>query len=221
MASLQIPEVIPIFPLPGTVLLPSEVLPLHVFEPRYRQMVRDSLDGNRVIGITQLEPGYENTYYERPDVHPIGCAGVIAQHQSLPDGRYLIVLVGAQRFRIDREMDVPTLYRQVRVDHCPMQASPQERQGVLELRQSLIEELPIMLARMRGESVNHQDLVRLDDNQLVAIASQILQLDPGEKQQMLEAETIIDRYITLHESLNTARMAFGFAGADVDPSTLN
>ena len=221
MASLQIPEVIPIFPLPGTVLLPSEVLPLHVFEPRYRQMVRDSLDGNRVIGITQLTKGFESTYYEQPNVNPVGCAGVIAQHQSLPDGRYLIVLVGAQRFRINREIEVPTLYRQVRVDHCPMQASPQERQGVMELRQQLVHELPVLLATMRGESVNENDLHKLDDNQLVAIASQILQLDPTEKQQMLEAETIIDRYVTLHEALNTARMAFGFARGEVDPSTLN
>ena len=221
MASLQIPDVIPIFPLPGTVLLPSEVLPLHVFEPRYRQMVRDALSGSRVIGITQLQKGYESAYYEAPNVNPVGCAGVIAQHQALPDGRYLIVLVGAQRFRIDHEMEVPTLYRQMRVDHCPMSASPQERQGVMELRASLVRELPALLARMRGETVNEHDLLKLDDNQVVAIASQILQLDPDEKQQMLEAESLIDRYIILHESISTANMAFGHHGGATDRSNLN
>jgi len=220
VTSLKIPEIIPIFPLPETVLLPSEVLPLHIFEPRYRQMVRDALSGARIIGMTRLQPGYENSYEGAPEINPVGCAGVIAQHQVLPDGRYLIVLVGVQKFQVAEELPRATLYRQFRVEHRPEQSSTQEKASLQNLRLELVSDLPPVLQRIRGESIAPADLARLDDNQLVAVACQILQLNSDEKQRVLESESLSDRYLLLHEALELLRMAGG-GGAPVDPGQLN
>src|SRR5215208_1517291 len=84
----MLPPTLPLFPLPNVVLFPNVCLPLHVFEPRYRQMVADALDGDRIIGMTLLRPGYEAEYERRPAIYPIGCAGVVTHSQPLADGRY-------------------------------------------------------------------------------------------------------------------------------------
>ena len=99
----MLPSTIPIFPLPNVVLFPNVFLPLHIFEPRYREMVADALDGDRMIGMVLLRPGWESDYEGRPPVFPIGCAGLITHHERLPDGRYNIILRGLQKFRIQGE----------------------------------------------------------------------------------------------------------------------
>src|SRR5919108_2546260 len=96
----MLPQTIPIFPLDKTVLFPNVFLPLHIFEPRYRAMVADALDGDRIIGMVLLQPGYEANYEGRPPVFAIGCAGVITHSEPLADGKYNIVLRGLERFRI-------------------------------------------------------------------------------------------------------------------------
>ncbi len=219
MTSLKIPEVIPIFPLPETVLLPSEVLPLHIFEPRYRQMVRDALHGPRIIGMTLLHPGYEKDYEGAPGVNPVGCTGVIAQHQELPDGRFLIVLVGAQKFEIREELPAPTLYRQVRVQHLPDHTTAEERAGVQSLRMELITNLPVVLQQMQGAEVAPAELAKLDDSQLIAVATKILQLSTEEKQRILESEKLADRYVLLHESMGL--LGVMMQSAKKDPTEVN
>ena len=82
----MLPASIPLFPLPNVVLFPNVFLPLHIFERRYRQMVADALDGDRIIGMTLLRPGYEANYEGRPSIYDIGCAGVITHSQPLADG---------------------------------------------------------------------------------------------------------------------------------------
>src|SRR5204862_1471569 len=99
----MLPPSIPLFPLPNVVLFPNVFLPLHIFEPRYRQMVADSLDSDRLIGMVLLKPGWQAEYEGRPPVYPIGCSGVITHVESLADGRYNIVLRGLERFRIASE----------------------------------------------------------------------------------------------------------------------
>jgi Lon protease-like protein len=99
----MLPPAIPIFPLPNVVLVPHGSLPLHIFEPRYREMVGDALDGDRLIGMVLLRPGWEGDYQGRPPVYPIGCAGVITHHDRMADGRYNIVLRGLEKFRITGE----------------------------------------------------------------------------------------------------------------------
>ena len=91
---------IPIFPLPDVVLFPHTLLPLHIFEPRYRQMIRDCLAGDKRLAMALLRPGWESDYYGRPPVHPIAGAGEIIQHEELPDGRFNILLRGTMRIGI-------------------------------------------------------------------------------------------------------------------------
>src|SRR5579862_9504447 len=110
----MLPPTIPIFPLPNVVLFPNVFLPLHIFEPRYRRMVDDALNGDRIIGMVLLQPGWERDYEGRPPVYPIGCAGVITHAERLADGRFNIVLRGMQKFRIVDEETVRS-YREAHV----------------------------------------------------------------------------------------------------------
>src|SRR6188508_2050971 len=115
----MLPQEIPIFPLPNVVLFPSALLPLHIFEPRYRAMVTDVLDGERLIGMVMLRPGWEPRYEQTPDVYPVGCAGFITHADRLPDGRYNIMLRGLEKFRIASERlarEGEERYRIARVD---------------------------------------------------------------------------------------------------------
>src|SRR2546430_1956854 len=108
-------DLLPLFPLPNVVLFPNVFLPLHVFEPRYRQMVADALESDRLIGMLLLKPGWQADYEGRPAVYPIGCSGVITHVESLADGRYNIVLRGLERFRIVSE-DHAKAYRRAVVE---------------------------------------------------------------------------------------------------------
>src|SRR5580700_5343839 len=115
----DLPEDIPVFPLPGALLLPRGQMPLNIFEPRYLAMVDDALSsGRRLIGMIQPDgahPGSE----ERPSLYRIGCVGRITQLGETGDGRYLMELTGVARFRVSEELAVPTPYRQCRVSYAP------------------------------------------------------------------------------------------------------
>lgn len=108
-------KTISLFPLPNSVFYPGTVLPLHIFEERYRQMVGDAIDSNQWIGMVLLKPGYEEEYEGSPEIHPVGCAGSLQQWDKHDDGKYDIVLRGQSRFRIVREVG-DTLYRQAEVE---------------------------------------------------------------------------------------------------------
>ena len=110
---------IPIFPLPDVVLFPHTLLPLHIFEPRYREMVRDCLAGDKRLAMALLKPGWENDYYGRPPVHPIAGAGEIIQHEELPDGRFNILLRGTMRIGITAELPADKPYRVARARPLP------------------------------------------------------------------------------------------------------
>src|ERR671911_97915 len=109
------PAVIPVFPLPGALLLPRGQMPLNIFEPRYLAMVDDALRGDRVIGMTQpdLEAGGSPL---TPRLYRVGCAGRVTQFAETGDGRYLVTLVGIGRFRVEEELSTPPLYRQCRAN---------------------------------------------------------------------------------------------------------
>jgi Lon protease-like protein len=120
---------VPIFPLPEVVFFPETVLPLHVFEPRYRQMIADCLAGDRWLGVVMLQPGWEKDYQGRPPVHPVAGAGEIIQAEALADGRYNILLDGRARVRIlVEEPPEGRLYRVARVQRLPERGpSPDDR----------------------------------------------------------------------------------------------
>ncbi len=127
-----------VFPLPSAVLFPGAALPLHIFEPRYRDLIRDALASDRVIALGDLEPGWERDYAGRPPLRPIACAGVLVWHEELSDGRYNIVLHGVSRVRLLEELPPTHRYRVVRaevLEDAPYQGTLEEmvRQAVLEI----------------------------------------------------------------------------------------
>ena len=115
----DLPEMIPVFPLPGALLLPRGQMPLNIFEPRYLAMVDDSLrDGHRLIGMIQPDPAHPGPE-DKPNLFKVGCVGRITQLAETGDGRYLIQLTGIARFHIEEELTVATAYRQCRVSYVP------------------------------------------------------------------------------------------------------
>jgi len=101
---------VPLFPLPNVVLFPRAILPLHVFEERYKTMTADAVDGDRQVAMALLKPGWERNYYGKPAIEPVVCVGLILSHEKLPDGKYNFLLQGQRRARISREItgvDVP------------------------------------------------------------------------------------------------------------------
>jgi Lon protease-like protein len=114
----DLPEVIPVFPLAGALLLPRGQMPLNIFEPRYVAMVDDALAGRRLIGMIQPDPAHRRSEAS-PKLYRIGCIGRLTQFGETGDGRYLIELTGVARFTIVEEVTVATLYRQCRVDYAP------------------------------------------------------------------------------------------------------
>jgi Lon protease-like protein len=121
-------ECLPIFPLPNAVLLPGALLPLHVFEPRYRELASDILAPGQpgIFAVAMLEPGHEATYHQRPPVRTIAGAGVILGHEKLPDGRYNLVVRGTARVRIHEELPPERAYRQVRATPIVSEADDTE-----------------------------------------------------------------------------------------------
>ena len=112
-------DVIPIFPLPGALLLPRGQMPLNIFEPRYVAMIDDALrTGHRLIGMIQPDPAHPGPE-DKPNLYKVGCAGRITQLAETGDGRYLLQLTGIARFRIEEELNVSTPYRQCRVGYKP------------------------------------------------------------------------------------------------------
>jgi Lon protease-like protein len=104
-----------LFPLPNLVLFPAVMQPLHIFEPRYRQLMADALEDDRLIAMALLCPGWEENYHKRPPIHPVVCLGRIHKEERLADGRYNLLLHGLQRARVVEEVKVPKLYRVARL----------------------------------------------------------------------------------------------------------
>ncbi len=113
----DLPQKLPVFPLPGALLLPRADLPLNIFEPRYLEMISDALSGERMIGI--IQPKDDSDTAERPDLMKVGCAGRITSYAETPDGRMLVTLTGVSRFSIKSELTVDTAYRQVVANFKP------------------------------------------------------------------------------------------------------
>lgn len=205
---VHVPDVIPIFPLPHIVPIPGEVLPLHIFEPRYREMVRDALLSNGIIGMIQILPGHEAEQLLDPPVREVGCACVIAKHSEFEDGRFLIWLVGVERFRIARELDTLTRYRLASI--CHEAESQSERQSAPSLaRLTVLASLTAFLdGRMEGGETAVNELVRqlakVDDEALAAVAAQLLGISGDRKQGLLEASSIEDRFSMVQGELDGA-----------------
>ncbi len=177
-----------IFPLPGALLFPGMHLPLHIFEPRYRAMVSDAMARDRRIGMIQprvMEAGAG----DKPALYDLGCVGRIAEIEMLEDGRSNLVLEGLSLFRVARELDVTTLFRQVEADLLP---TPQDETLSLGARAGLEMESR-RFAERHGYAVDWEAVARLDDQSLVNGIAQIAPFDVAAKQALLEADGIADR----------------------------
>jgi Lon protease-like protein len=202
---------IPVFPLAGALLFPRAQLPLHIFEPRYRAMVRDALATNQLIGMIQPRgPG------EPPPLFDVGCIGRIADAEELDDGRFNIVLEGLGRFRIAREAEVDTLYRQVDAERGGFDDSAEPDPLGLAQRAELEREAR-RYADALGYAVDWEAVTRLDDEMLVNAIAQVAPLDVGSKQALLEATDMAERCDLLVQFMQFQRMVPG--GAE-GPETL-
>jgi Lon protease-like protein len=201
----MLPPTIPIFPLPNVVLFPNVFLPLHIFEPRYRAMTSDALEGDRIIGMTLLQPGFERNYEGRPAVYPIGCAGVITHSELLHDGRYNIVLRGIEKFRIDGE-DASRPYRLAHVTALPETTNEQQRRQLSEQRLRLEAVLAAAIERGGAEP---RFPPAIGDEDLVNALAQYLDLQPIERQALLERSGVLDRGRALIELLEMRMLAPG------------
>jgi Lon protease-like protein len=197
-----LPSTIPIFPLPNAVLFPNVFMPLHVFEPRYREMVQHALEADRVIGMVLLRPGYEADYAGRPPVFSIGCAGFITHADPLPDGRYNIVLRGLDRFRITGE-ETTRSFRLAHVEVLPESAGAGDRAAMAEHRQRL-ESLLAAAVEHRGLDPRLPSAIPSHD--LVNTLAQYLALEPIERQALLECDGVLGRCQALIDLLEMKTM---------------
>jgi uncharacterized protein len=201
----MLPPSIPIFPLPNVVLFPNVFLPLHIFEPRYRAMVADALAGDRIIGMVLLRPGYHAEYEGRPAVYPIGTAGVITHAETLPDGRYNIVLRGIEKFRITSE-DTSKAYRLAHVEPLPEAISAADRDAIRHERRKLESLLRAVIDRAGSDP---QFPPAISDEDLVNALAQYLALEPIERQALLERDGALARAQGLSELLEIKTLAPG------------
>jgi Lon protease-like protein len=193
-----------LFPLPNLVLFPHVTQPLHIFEPRYRQMLADALEGDRLIAMALLRAGWEGDYEGHPPLHAIVCVGRVLQEQRLPDGRYNLLLQGLRRARLVEEVKTDRLYRIARVELLEDEPVPSElREHVLH--QQLVQKVtPFFESNPQGaEQVQRLLESDLSLGALCDIFSFALPLPIELKQQLLEELSVEARVKLFTASLGT------------------
>jgi len=195
---------IPIFPLPNVVLFPGVFLPLHVFELRYREMVKDTLAGDRLIGMTLLKPGWDQNADGQPPVYAVGCVGLISHIEELEDGRYNLVLRGVEKFRITREEELTKPYRRATVDYLEEQMTSADHDIVRRQRHTLERLLSAV-----SDAPDHPFPSNLSDDEVINALAQYLDLEPIERQALLEQHGVAPRCSALIELLEMKAMAVG------------
>ena len=183
-------SVIPVFPLPNVVLFPKLQLPLHIFEPRYREMVRDAMGHEGLIGMALLKGDWEKDYYGNPDIYGVGCLGKIVGVTPLPDGRYNILLHGLTEYDIREQILDATPYRQARVvlrdEDVATNSLASLQQEILELARGATQEEDSPLLKILGN-------LSLDGATWLNLCCFSFDISPVEKQSLLEAKSLEER----------------------------
>jgi Lon protease-like protein len=203
---------IPIFPLPGAILFPRAQLPLHIFEPRYREMVRDAIDGAGRIGMIQplrFDDDNKALLYE------VGCMGEIVGIEELEDGKFNIVLLGANRFRLINEVAHDGAYRCASVDITAFEDS--EPDPLASIQRAEVEREARRLGDAMGLAVDWDAVARLDDEMLVNAIAQVAPFDTGAKQALLEQESLASRADLLVQLMQFQRAAVS-GGIEIEPT---
>jgi Lon protease-like protein len=202
---------VPIFPLAGAILFPRSQLPLHIFEPRYRDLVRDAIDGPGRIGMIQPLGSDE----DKPPLYAVGCLGEIVGVEELDDGRFNIVLHGSSRFRLLAEADLGTAYRHADVDIAAFDDGEPTALGMVQRAE--VEREARRLGEVLGLAVDWEAVGRLDDELLVNAIAQVAPFDVGAKQALLEESTFAGRAELLVQLMQFHRMAVN-GGVDFEPT---
>ena len=189
-ASLWTTTRLSIFPLPGALLFPGMHLPLHIFEPRYRALVADATARDRRIGMIQPRAHASGGPSDgKPALFDIGCVGRIAEVEAMDDGRYNLILQGVALFRVVRELDVTTAFRQVEAELLPVR----EDEVLSSAHRAALESESRAFAEAQGYQVDWAQVERLDDERLVNGIAQIAPFDAAAKQALLEAPDLVTR----------------------------
>jgi uncharacterized protein len=203
---------VPIFPLPGAILFPRTQLPLHIFEPRYREMVRDAVDGAGQIAM--IQPHRLDDDNQAP-LYGVGCVGEVVGIEELDDGRFNIVLMGSNRFRLIREVDFDAAYRCAEVDITAF--NDDEPDALPLIQRAEVEREARKLGDALGLAVDWAAVARLDDEMLVNAIAQVAPFDIGAKQALLEAETLQGRADLLVQLMQFHRIAVT-GGVEIEPT---
>jgi len=203
---------VPIFPLAGAILFPRAQLPLHIFEPRYREMVRDAIDGPGQIAMIQpLRIDDDN----QAPLYGVGCVGELVGVEELDDGRFNIVLLGSNRFRLVRETDSDSAYRCAEVDIVAFDDS--EPDALSLAHRAEIEREAQRLGDAMGLAIDWAGVSRLDDEMLVNAIAQVAPFDIGAKQALLEQPTLGERAELLVQLMQFHRVAVT-GGIEIEPT---
>jgi len=203
---------VPLFPLPGAILFPRSQLPLHIFEPRYREMVRDAMDGAGRIAM--IQPHRLDDDNNAP-LYSVGCIGEIVGVEELDEGRYNIVLLGSNRFKLIRETDIDAPYRCAEVDIEAFDDDEPEPLAIIERAE--VEREARKLGDAMGLAVDWEAVTRLDDEMLVNAIAQVAPFDVGAKQALLEQEKLAARADLLVQLMQFHRMAAN-GGVEIEPT---
>jgi len=192
-------RLLPIFPLENVVLFPKVQVPLHIFEPRYRQMTKAALADDRRIGMVTVRPEFAREMLGQPPVFPIGCEGEIERVEELADGRFNLVLRGTQRFRIvaETEPEDDRIYRIARVRMLEDVLPDSELGRVGALREetfAMMRELVSIVAPRRADLFDREAFDKVDHATFVNAIAQSMDFVPSEKQGLLEADEVCERY---------------------------
>lgn len=195
----DLPNEIPVFPLSNAIFFPKTLLPLNIFEPRYKQMTEHAVDGDKLIGMVQSN---QNTNDKgKPEVYNVGCVGYIEFHSSTPDGRYLINLKGISRFKIKDEINTNNLYRKFSVDYNDF-TSDLDEQKTMEINTMELIEKTKKLFEQYQLSTDWKIVEKVEPEQLINSLSMICPFTISEKQRLLETRDIIDRNDVLNKIIN-------------------
>ena len=197
----KLPSIVPIFPLSNFIIFPNTTVPLNIFEPRYIQMINDSMKSHRMIGMIQPKKSGE---LKKPDLYEVGCIGKITSFNETDDGRYLIIINGVSRFKIEEEIKSENLYRSCKVSY----------QNYIKDLEDKIEEFPIKdldrifkdlqnLFEKKGFMVDWSSLKKQNFSNTLNTLSMASPFSLEEKQALLETKDLNTRKLRLEQILKT------------------
>ena len=195
----DLPHELPIFPLSNAIFFPKTLLPLNIFEPRYKKMTEHAVVGNKLIGMVQSNQKVDKK--GKAEVYNIGCVGYIEFHSKTPDGRYLINLKGISRFKIKEEINTNNLYRKFSVDYSDFSSDfdEQKTSGINTIE--LIEKTKKLFEQYQL-STDWKVVEKVETEQLINSLSMICPFTISEKQRLLETKDLIDRNEILNKIIN-------------------